>query len=284
MENLLLILAILILLHGSCYAENESGTNQICSSSCGDIHNIRSPFRLTTDPLSCGDLRYNLSCESNILVLYLKLDSSYAEDQRYYVKAINYNNYTIRVVDPNIRKDDCSSFPNNTLFFEDLYLRRDYAGKILLGFTYNESEGGYRIRKYGENVILFNCESRVLNSSYIDATPCLFNVNFSSTKRYYSYYYVLGSESYLKFSELEESCSIQQVTVIDNGENIDRKNASGEDIRKELVYGFQLSWIQSFDKTKKRICYLDEDSNRVHCVYSCLIKRKRLDLSACGKD
>ena len=236
------------MLHESCYAENESGTNQICSSSCGDIHNITFPFRLTTDPLSCGDLRYNLSCESNILVLYLK-DYISATDQRYYVKAINYNNYTIRVVDPNIHKDDCSSIPNNTLFLRDLPLWSNYGGKILLYLTYNESELSHPTRKLVENVILFNCESRVLNSSYIDAAPCLFNVNFPSTKRYYSYYYVLDGESDMKSSELEESCWIQQVTVIGKGENIDRKNASGEDIRKELVYGFQLSWNQSLHKT-----------------------------------
>ncbi|PON39360.1 Serine/threonine protein kinase [Parasponia andersonii] len=95
---------------------------------------------------------------------------------------------------------------------------------------------------------------------------------------YHSYYYVSDrSSSLLMFSELEESCWIQQVTVIEKGQiNLDRSNASPEDIHKKLVYGFQLSWIQSFDKKNPRTCYLDEDSKRVRCVSSCLVKQYEL--------
>jgi hypothetical protein len=40
-------------------------------SSCGDIHDIRYPFRLQEDPENCGDQNNTLSCENNRTVLYL---------------------------------------------------------------------------------------------------------------------------------------------------------------------------------------------------------------------
>ncbi|PON39367.1 hypothetical protein PanWU01x14_305460 [Parasponia andersonii] len=292
-EHLLLILVIIMMLlfHQSSYADKNSGT--VCSSSCGSIHNIKSPFRLTTDPLSCGDLRYNLSCENNILVLYLPVYqySGIYERKIYYVQAINYNNYTIRVVDPNIyhHKDDCSSIPNNTLSLDDLYVRDSYTVKILLGLSYNESERRYPMRTLVDNVVFFNCESPALNSSYIDAAPCLFNDTFSTRRHYYSYYYVSDGSSRFNFSELEESCWIQQVTLIEKGANLDRSNASSDEIHKVLVYGFQLSWIQSLDKRTDmgRVCYLlNQDSSLVRCVSRCQINDyfDRSNSFECGKD
>ena len=61
-------------------------------SSCGNIPNISFPFRLKSDPESCGDPRYELSCENNRTVLHLFAGN-------YHVQKINYNNYTIRVAD-----------------------------------------------------------------------------------------------------------------------------------------------------------------------------------------
>jgi hypothetical protein len=49
--------------------------------SCGDIHDIRYPFRLQDDPENCGDRNYTLSCENNRTVLYLHAE-------KYYVRKI----------------------------------------------------------------------------------------------------------------------------------------------------------------------------------------------------
>ncbi|KAF5462877.1 hypothetical protein F2P56_018847 [Juglans regia] len=62
-------------------------------SSCGNIPNISYLFRLKGDPPNCGDQRYELSCDDNNHTL-LSLNGS-----KYYVSQINYNNYTIRIVD-----------------------------------------------------------------------------------------------------------------------------------------------------------------------------------------
>lgn len=75
------------------YRAFSADYGHLCSpSSCGEIHNISYPFSLRGDPKYCGDRRYTLSCENNHTVLYL-----YAG--KYYVQQINYDNYTIRVVD-----------------------------------------------------------------------------------------------------------------------------------------------------------------------------------------
>uniref|UniRef100_A0A2N9EPT3 Protein kinase domain-containing protein n=1 Tax=Fagus sylvatica TaxID=28930 RepID=A0A2N9EPT3_FAGSY len=66
-------LIALVLVHETCSTED----NHHCPpSSCGNIHNISYPFRLRTDPMTCGDLRYHnkvlprsvvfMSCENPV--------------------------------------------------------------------------------------------------------------------------------------------------------------------------------------------------------------------------
>nr|XP_023916364.1 rust resistance kinase Lr10-like [Quercus suber] len=97
----------LVLVHETCSATAK--VNHNCApSSCGNIHNISFPFRLKNDPEKCGDSRYELSCENNHTVLSLF-------ERRYYVKEINYNNYTIRIADSGIQKGNYSSTPSYSL-------------------------------------------------------------------------------------------------------------------------------------------------------------------------
>ncbi|KAM7481163.1 hypothetical protein LguiB_005746 [Lonicera macranthoides] len=72
------------------------------------------PFRLKGDPENCGDPRYELACEDdlNLTVLYLN-------SHKYFVQAINYLNFTIRLVDATIQKDNCSSLPHYSLTMSD---------------------------------------------------------------------------------------------------------------------------------------------------------------------
>ncbi|RVW72301.1 hypothetical protein CK203_057542 [Vitis vinifera] len=76
---------------------------QICSpSSCGDMRNISYPFRLQDDPRSCGYPEYELICENNRTMINL-------HGGTYLVTQINYQNYTIRVVDPRERRTTVGS-------------------------------------------------------------------------------------------------------------------------------------------------------------------------------
>ena len=99
----------LVLVHETCSATANAKVNDHCApSSCGNIHNISFPFRLKNDPEKCGDSRYELSCEDNHTLLSLF-------ERRYYVKEINYNNYTIRIVDSGIQKNNYSFTPSYSL-------------------------------------------------------------------------------------------------------------------------------------------------------------------------
>ncbi|KAL6187485.1 hypothetical protein ACLB2K_038883 [Fragaria x ananassa] len=91
--------------HNVVGASNLKDGAKCVPSSCGDIHDISYPFRLQQDPEQCGDLNHTLECDHNNITV-LRLFS-----QEYYVKAINYDNGTIRVVDPGLEKNNCSSLP-----------------------------------------------------------------------------------------------------------------------------------------------------------------------------
>ena len=104
----LALFVFIVFYQTSCFAKHN---NHLCPpSSCGNITNIRYPFRLRTDPNECGDKRYNLSCENDNTSAVLYLYSG-----KYYVQSINYSDYTIRVVDSNVVKGNCSSIPRYSL-------------------------------------------------------------------------------------------------------------------------------------------------------------------------
>jgi len=73
--------------HQSCSARKYSSVDYALSS-CGNIRNLSYPFRPSTDPNSCGNKKYELTCENNRPALYSK-------GVKYYVQAIHYSNFTI---------------------------------------------------------------------------------------------------------------------------------------------------------------------------------------------
>lgn len=125
----------------TCHSSNI--TTPCAPSSCGRIQNISHPFRLDTDPQNCGNYNYTLICENNnSAVLYLY-------SGKYYVQAIDYGNYTIRVVDAGVQ-DNCCSIPRYSLApdnFSDGDPYRLYTYKTVLQVV---SEGSSRtLTAYG---------------------------------------------------------------------------------------------------------------------------------------
>lgn len=95
-----LMALVLALFPADCSTAEEGG--QHCTPpSCGDIHDIRHPFRLEDDPPKCGDHKYELACENNRTTLNLY-------PLKFFVQEISYDNKTMRVVDASLYKDDCS--------------------------------------------------------------------------------------------------------------------------------------------------------------------------------
>lgn len=160
----------------------HSKSQPCLSSSCGKITNISYPFRLKQDPERCGNNRYELDCVNNVTRLSLY-------DGYYLVESINYNNYTIRVVDPNIHPTDCSSLPrfflsqNNFTYYDDSDLDW-YFSKESNSYQYslNRSRlnstfmGDYREYDLSMPVIYMKCTSppsKVVDEYYADTASCL---------------------------------------------------------------------------------------------------------------
>ncbi|KAF3433526.1 hypothetical protein FNV43_RR24628 [Rhamnella rubrinervis] len=232
-------------------------------SSCGNIRNISYPFRLKTDRPNCGNLRYNLSCENNNTTTVLYLHSA-----KYHVQSINYNNYTIRLVDSNVRPGNCS-IPRYSLspynFSIDLY--SSYSTQINI-----QNGNHYEIYVLSRPITFVNCENPVKSPLYISTAPCnISRAAFWSSSELSGpkgHSYVLVGSTYV---ELKDSCRIEQMAMMPWLEGTDDRNISYEEIHNQLAYGFELSWMQCYAEMEFNFaydCYVDE-SNKVQCGPHC---------------
>ncbi|OAY37641.1 LEAF RUST 10 DISEASE-RESISTANCE LOCUS RECEPTOR-LIKE PROTEIN KINASE-like 2.2 [Manihot esculenta] len=237
------LIFVFLLVSQSC---NAFETNRCAPSACGNIRNISYPFRLETDSINCGDHRYNLSCENNSTVLNLY-------GGKYYVQAINYHNFTIRLVDAGVRQHDCSSIPRFPL--SHYHFRQ--------GDPYWSDEGlGYS--SLSGSILFLKCQNPVNFSlyPYMDAAPCI------STGLKYSYVMVIRSPW---VSNLMDLCSVEMMTLIpsaalDYYSYYGQKNVSFNEIHKYLAFGFEISWFDSLYCVNCTYgCYLENNTNRVHC-------------------
>ncbi|XP_024199474.1 rust resistance kinase Lr10 [Rosa chinensis] len=236
---------LVLLLLGLCTVASHAKDDHDCEpSSCGDIHNISYPFRLNDDPKKCGDQRYSLSCENNVTVLH-----SYSG--KYYVLAINYGNYTIQVVDANVRKGNCSSIPRNSLASYNFSDEDPYDIHTLKGTDY----WGYTTLELSKPIIFMTCETRPVNSYlYMDTAPC---INATSGHSFV----ITGG---LSVSDLWDSCLIELMVLTSSSIGTKDTNSSYIDIHNELLYGFELSWVQSYGRSGD-YCYIEGDTNEVYC-------------------
>ena len=247
----------LVLVHETCSATTK--VNHHCApSSCGNINNISFPFRLKTDPKKCGDSRYELSCENNRAVLYLF-------EGKYYVQEINYSKYAIRIVDSGIYKDNYFHFSTSNF--------------SLYGYNFSESDSAYTsylpkitepgLRgKLSRNVVLMSCEKPVNSPFYLGTSTCIDNGKSSSntsTSHFKRYRYVKVGRT--NAADVVDWCRVEQMFLTSWPRN-DDPNISCKDVHNELVYGFEISWLQgnceSICKSKYTNCYLN-DKNHVQC-------------------
>ncbi|KAM1140027.1 hypothetical protein ACFX19_040848 [Malus domestica] len=161
-------------------------------SSCGNIQNISYPFRLQDDPKNCGESMYNLFCEDNVTVL--RINSG-----RYYVKSINYNNNTIRVVDPGFDHNNCSSVPLYSLSSDSIIFGSPYSV-----YSYDIH---YRTVWISRAITFLNCASPVNSSLYVETAPCI-NISRSGSttlSQLKTYSYVAGGRPWLPELKITET-------------------------------------------------------------------------------
>ncbi|KAG6655983.1 LEAF RUST 10 DISEASE-RESISTANCE LOCUS RECEPTOR-LIKE PROTEIN KINASE-like 2.3 [Carya illinoinensis] len=242
-----LIVLVVLLLHQTCSAKD---TNRDCvPSSCGNILNIGSPFRLEGDPPNCG--YYNLSCQENQTVLHL-----FAGE--YNVQEINYISQTIRVVDSGIQKDNYSSIPRHFLCYNN------FSTPFGTDLTY--------FSPYFLNaVVLLNCEKRVDSPWYLNKSSCFGNrayaSNSSSSQPEAGFRYVIYNHTDLR--DVEDLCQVEQIfwtswRGLINLRN-DPSSISCEDFHNLLLYGFELSWLTPSTDYGKCGIFEFSEQRRYYC-------------------
>ncbi|KAB2595021.1 receptor-like protein kinase [Pyrus ussuriensis x Pyrus communis] len=214
----LLIMAFLVVgLSGETCSAKDDSTN--CTFSCGNIHNISYPFRLKDSPKHCGHVMYTLSCENDTTVVDLPPSG------KYYVQAINYDNHTIRIIDPGLQNNNCSSMSRNFPLVPST---------LDLPYSFY---GNYTTDSLLSTVIFYlKCSNPMNSSLYVDTAPC-FDASASSSSQPKTYSYV--KVGLMEVGDLDEGCSAEWMTSVLSS-YIKDYNTSYENIHKALMYGFEL--------------------------------------------
>ncbi|KAF3431945.1 hypothetical protein FNV43_RR26681 [Rhamnella rubrinervis] len=191
----------------------------ICTSSCGDIQNISDPFRLKTDPPSCGDTDYELSCQNNQTILEFK-------SGKYLVKKISYGEHIIRLIDINFSNTGSSSTSCNLpsgriasssdITSDCRYLR---PGRLELKYSFTS---------------FLNCSVNITHPAYT-RVPCFGTENNSSS----SYHIYAVYEGYLMPDPPQQSCLLLSLAPADYEE---LKFPSYDRVLELLKSGFDLGW------------------------------------------
>uniref|UniRef100_F6H6E5 Wall-associated receptor kinase galacturonan-binding domain-containing protein n=1 Tax=Vitis vinifera TaxID=29760 RepID=F6H6E5_VITVI len=238
---------------------------QICSpSSCGDMRNISYPFRLQDDPPSCGYPEYELICENDRTMINL-------HGGKYLVTQINYQNYTIRVVDPGRKKDNCwISSPLNSIgaYYSDYeypYYLPYYESPYHLP---SEWSAAYfpPSESIFYTIVLMNCDQSIRDDNYIHIIPCNTRGSSSSSPTYA--YAVVGD--YVSVGDIPYSCTIGTSIIQPLKSLPEPSNLSMSDLQNYMLLGLQLSFLPLFChrqcEMKGQDCY---DINFTATAFQC---------------
>ncbi|XP_027770206.1 rust resistance kinase Lr10-like isoform X2 [Solanum pennellii] len=191
-------------------------------SACGHIRTISNPFRLNTDPKDCRYPGYELTCEGNQTLMWLF-------SVKLHVQGINYDNKTIRLVDPTLQtQDDLCSFRSQFNFNKYYTIIDSYY------YTYDYP------KTFLDPIFMFSCRFAVNNSAFVEISGCK-----------------LSRYTYLKIgetnaSEVNDGCRVQFIGLtswpnIKDAEN----NISLSEFHQAILYGFELRYYMWSSPQKK---------------------------------
>ncbi|XP_042032595.1 LEAF RUST 10 DISEASE-RESISTANCE LOCUS RECEPTOR-LIKE PROTEIN KINASE-like 2.1 isoform X2 [Salvia splendens] len=212
-HNFLFLTTLILSFH---FFHSADANKCIPPSACGAIRDISYPFRLKSDPNHCGHPKFELTCENNVTFLYLN-------SIKYHVKAINYQNSKIRLVDASIINNDICSFPTHSSY---PHTSKDFS-----------SSPYYYPEPFQELFVnLISCPSPMNKSSlFIDITQhCASNLSHPR----FSYVHV----GRIMASKVPHLCGVDINVVISRRGFMILKNASLSQIHQSILYGFELNF------------------------------------------
>ncbi|XP_052119122.1 LEAF RUST 10 DISEASE-RESISTANCE LOCUS RECEPTOR-LIKE PROTEIN KINASE-like 2.2 [Arachis duranensis] len=255
------LLHFLLTITVTCAADHS----KTCApSSCGKVTDIRHPFRRKDDPENCGDRRYELTCENNVTVLAL------FPGKNYHVESINYNNFTIRLVDPSMDSSEdhnCSTLPRYSI------TRTNFSNTETEPYVYEARQVRETLLKNGgmvretlqsfEHVVFLKCRNPVRDDPrHVDTAPCI-------KEGGNNVYAVVGG---LPVVELRDDCDVKLVAASSLLSVSMNQNFSYADIRRMLAYGFEVSWIPGACEYQcgqnNRVCVIDGIFQSLKCNYT----------------
>ena len=193
---------------------------------------------------------------------------------KFYVADINYQNYSIRVVDPGLKKGNC--LISSPLHSIGAYYRMNgfrshlpYAWK-----TFYQGSGSGPIFY---TILSMNCEQSISDHNYIPIIPCNTTGYSSSSSPTYSYA-IVGE--YVSVVDMPYSCTISTYMVIQPLKALpESSNLSMSDLQDYLLLGLQLSFLPLFcssqRKMKGQICNCTAmDENTFQCYNSSNLYKK----------
>ncbi|KAL8554658.1 hypothetical protein ACS0TY_002735 [Phlomoides rotata] len=199
-------------------AQNNKPPSSCSSSSCGNIR-ISYPYRLKSDPRSCGFNRpkFELQYRNNQTLLTVTSKS-------YLVQEIDYDFFTIKLIDPNINRGNLSSFPLYSNYYDD--------------WDYTISNSYFNLNA---RVTFIHCLNAVNSSKYVPATFCgNRSSNFINSSQIHSY--IITGER-MTILDLEDSCTVDRVVLASPVELM--WNNSLASIYDAMANGFVFTWFRA---------------------------------------
>ncbi|XP_057440955.1 rust resistance kinase Lr10-like isoform X2 [Lotus japonicus] len=261
--QIIVLLLILQLHEETCFAATTNKSATCPPSHCGNITNIMYPFRLKGDPATCGDPEFELECVNNNSTLLLHLFPG----KNYHVKAINYNNFTLRLVDPGVQEaNNCSSIPRYSLSKLNFYLNNEGPYEYMRQYSLFD-EDPYESSPLFQHVIYMNCSNPVKDDPlYVDTSPCIINWHEHDDSHVYA---IVGD---LTAGNLKPQCRqvklVAPISSVSGYFNSSSHTFSYDEVHRMLVHGFEVSWMKRPCEDhcgKPEYCYLSENTETLQC-------------------
>ncbi|XP_027174806.1 rust resistance kinase Lr10-like [Coffea eugenioides] len=212
-------------------------------STCGVTGiNLKCPFQFSgDDPDLCPDV-IEFSCENDRTVLSLSV-GSYLERQQYNfsveLNSIDYEQQTLRIFDPGVQKNNCSTLPVYPFYYHNFYFDMEIG-----------PDTGW--------LVFVSCKNPVklkYHPLYVDTASCNVTANhFSKMKAPPGYYsYVVVGESVVA-SDIKESCTVYKKVPVDLRclPDVTAGDISFQDIHNLLSNGLELSWYSGPQEPRRR--------------------------------
>ncbi|XP_042033429.1 LEAF RUST 10 DISEASE-RESISTANCE LOCUS RECEPTOR-LIKE PROTEIN KINASE-like 2.7 isoform X4 [Salvia splendens] len=223
--------------------DHFSHAKPLCTPSCGVIRNISYPSRLKSDSSHCGYLI--LTCRHNLTSIFL-------DSRNFYVKAIDYQNSTIRVADASLNYDNICSFPisstySNFEFSDDSdYSYYNYEATNLMSCP-NPMKNSSLYTNISTNCSRMNDRSysyiKVGRMSASEKSTTLSCMDLNSPSATTADHGLLpsGRVGRMRASEVQDLCRLDHIAMT-SWEFHDLKNVSLSEIHHSLLYGFELTF------------------------------------------